>query len=83
MNILFIYPNDSSQLGFNYGVAHISAMLKKAGHRVELLQFCSDLATLPTQQEFTDRIQETQPDIIGFSVSWTSLDIAPAFAIGM
>ena len=68
MNILFIYPNDSSQLGFNYGVAHISAVLKKAGHRVELLQFCSDLATLPTQDEFTDRIQQIRPDIIGFSV---------------
>jgi hypothetical protein len=24
-----------------------------------------------------------ESDIIGFSVSWTSLDIAPAFAIGM
>ena len=68
MNILFIYPNDSSQLGFNYGLAHISAMLKKAGHCVKLLQFCSDLAILPTKQEFTDQIHQIKPDIIGFSV---------------
>ena len=36
MKILFIYPNAGSQLGFNYGIAHLSAILGKAGHRVAL-----------------------------------------------
>jgi len=68
MKILFIYPNDSSQLGFNYGLSHISAMLKKAGHSVKLLQLCSDLSKLPTKQEYTDNLKQINPDIIGFSV---------------
>jgi len=33
MKILFIYPNAGSQLGFNYGIAHLSAVLKEAGHQ--------------------------------------------------
>jgi len=31
MKILFLYPNAGSQLGFNYGIAHLSAVLKQAG----------------------------------------------------
>ena len=68
MKILFIYPNDSSQLGFNYGVAHISAVLKKAGHTVELVQCCHELSTLPAEEEFIARLKQSAPDIIGFSV---------------
>ena len=68
MNILFIYPNAGSQLGFNYGVAHMSAVLKKAGHHVELRQMCEDLGPLPTKDEFITSLMDINPDIIGFSV---------------
>lgn len=68
MKILFIYPNAGSQLGFNYGVAHISAVLKKAGHHVEFRQLCEDLGPLPTKNEFVTDLKDMNPDIIGFSV---------------
>ena len=33
MRVLFIYPNLNAQIGFNYGIAAISGLLKAAGHR--------------------------------------------------
>lgn len=68
MKILFIYPNAGSQVGFNYGVAHMAAVLEQAGHEVVLWQMCEELAPLPTQAELTTRLQQLAPDLIGFSV---------------
>ncbi|MCD6186111.1 MAG: cobalamin-dependent protein, partial [Deltaproteobacteria bacterium] len=68
MKILFIYPNEGSQLGFNYGVAHIAAVLKKAGHKVELLQLCGEIGNLPSKDEFCNSVKQINPDLIGFSV---------------
>jgi len=68
MKILFIYPNAGSQLGFNYGLAHLSAVLKAAGHEVALWQLCEDIEPLPTQAQFSERIRREAADIIGFSV---------------
>jgi len=68
MKILFIYPNAGSQLGFNYGVACLSAILKAKGHDVELLHLCEELAPLPAENEFCAKVQAIAPDVIGFSV---------------
>ena len=68
MKILFIYPNAGSQLGFNYGIAHLSAVLKEAGHHVALWQLCEDIAPLPSEEEFINRLKREAADIIGFSV---------------
>jgi radical SAM superfamily enzyme YgiQ (UPF0313 family) len=68
MKILFIYPNAGSQLGFNYGIAHLSAVLKEAGHDVALWQLCEDIEPLPTEEQFTERLGAEAADIIGFSV---------------
>ena len=68
MKILFIYPNAGSQLGFNYGIAHLSAVLKQAGHQVALWQLCEDIAPLPSKEEFCTRLKQEAADIIGFSV---------------
>jgi anaerobic magnesium-protoporphyrin IX monomethyl ester cyclase len=68
MKVLFIYPNAGSQVGFNYGVAHLSGVLKAAGHRTQLWQLCEDIAPLPTRAEFTARLRQSAPDLIGFSV---------------
>jgi anaerobic magnesium-protoporphyrin IX monomethyl ester cyclase len=68
MKVLFIYPNAGSQLGFNYGVAHMAAVLKQAGHSVAFRQLCEDLGPLPTQAEFVDFLKGVKPDVIGFSV---------------
>ena len=37
MRVLFIYPNLNAQIGFNYGVAFLSAVLKFHGHETALL----------------------------------------------
>ena len=68
MKILFIYPNAGSQLGFNYGIAHLSAVLKKAGHEVTLWQLCEDIEPLPSKEQFISRLKQDAPDIVGFSV---------------
>ena len=68
MKILFIYPNENSQIGFNYGLAYISAVLKKAGHQTDLWQLCEEIEPLPTKHEFIRRLQKAGPDLIGFSV---------------
>jgi radical SAM superfamily enzyme YgiQ (UPF0313 family) len=68
MKILFIYPNAGSQLGFNYGLAHLSAVLKEAGHEVALWQLCEDIAPLPTEEQYINRIKQEAADVIGFSV---------------
>jgi radical SAM superfamily enzyme YgiQ (UPF0313 family) len=68
MKILFVYPNAGSQLGFNYGIAHLSAVLKKAGHKVSLIQLCEQLSALPSREDFVARVKEENPDIVGFSV---------------
>lgn len=68
MKTLFVYPNAGSQLGFHYGIAHMSAVLKQAGHTVDLWQLCEDIAPLPSKEEFINRLKETAPDIVGFSV---------------
>jgi len=68
MKILFIYPNEGSQLGFNYGVAHIAAVLKKADHEVELLQLSGEIGNLPSKTEFCAKITQAASDIVAFSV---------------
>jgi radical SAM superfamily enzyme YgiQ (UPF0313 family) len=68
MKILFIYPNAGSQLGFNYGISHLSAVLKGAGHDVALWQLCEDIEPLPSEEQFARRLKREAADIIGFSV---------------
>jgi len=68
MKILFIYPNADSQPGFNYGLAHMAAVLKAHGHQVELWHLCEDLAPLPHKESFQNNLRDSKPDVIGFSV---------------
>jgi anaerobic magnesium-protoporphyrin IX monomethyl ester cyclase len=80
MKILFIYPNAGSQLGFNYGVAHLSAVLREAGHAVVLWQLCEDIAPLPSEAQFIKRLQQEAADIIGFSVVTNQWPLAKKLA---
>jgi len=68
MKILFLYPNAGSQLVFNYGIAHLSGVLKQAGHEVALWQLCDDIEPLPSEEQFINRLRQESADIIGFSV---------------
>ncbi|MCJ7778460.1 MAG: cobalamin B12-binding domain-containing protein, partial [Sedimentisphaerales bacterium] len=64
MKVLFIYPSAQSQLGFNYGVAHIAAVLKQAGHQVSSWQLCEDIEPLPAEEKFIARVVDEKPDIL-------------------
>jgi hypothetical protein len=66
MKIFLIYPNSGSQVGFNYGAAHIASVLKAAGHQVQFWQLCEDLEPLPDKNEFIARIQKEAPDLLAF-----------------
>jgi len=68
MKILIIYPNSESQVGFNYGVACLSAELKQHGHQVAFWQLCEEIAPLPDEARVADVLESEQPDLIGFSV---------------
>ena len=68
MKILFLYPNAGAQVAFNFGLAHLAAPLRHAGHEVACWQLCEDLAPLPTREEFIARLRREAPDLVGFSV---------------
>jgi anaerobic magnesium-protoporphyrin IX monomethyl ester cyclase len=68
MKIFFIYPSAESQLGFNYGIAHMASVLKQAGHHVGFWQLCEDIEPLPDEEKFIARIISEAPDILAFSV---------------
>ncbi len=68
MKVLFLYPSTDSQVGFSYGIAHMAAMLRRAGHEVGFWQLCEELEPLPTEPQFVQRIARENPDILAFSV---------------
>ncbi len=68
MKVLFIYPSTDSQVGFNYGVAHMAALLKRAGHEVGFWQLCEEVDPLPDERQFVQRVAQEKPDVLAFSV---------------
>jgi anaerobic magnesium-protoporphyrin IX monomethyl ester cyclase len=68
MNVLFVYPNVKGQLGFHYGLASLSAVLKRAGHRTALLNLNEAWEPLPSPEEFRARVRAFSPGLVGFSV---------------
>src|SRR3990167_654619 len=68
MKVLFIYPNVNAQVGFNYGLAFISAVLKKHGHTTRLLNLNEKLYKLPSDEEIVKYIRDYDPGLIGMSV---------------
>ncbi len=68
MKVLFIYPNLYAQIGFNYGLAYISATLKAEGHDVRLLNINEKLDFPLDHDLIRKHVEEYKPDLIGFSV---------------
>jgi anaerobic magnesium-protoporphyrin IX monomethyl ester cyclase len=68
MRVFFLYPSTDSQVGFNYGVAHMAALLKQAGHEVGFWQLCDEIEPLPTEAQFVQRLTLEKPDLLAFSV---------------
>jgi anaerobic magnesium-protoporphyrin IX monomethyl ester cyclase len=67
MRVLFVYPNLYTQMGFNHGLAALSAVLKEAGHETELLNLNENLPPVPTEEEAWELVQAWSPGLIGFS----------------
>lgn len=66
MKILFIFPKINSGAVWQVGIASLSAVLKTAGHHVDLFEMDDlnqDLARL------LNYIQESRPDLIGISTN--------------
>jgi radical SAM superfamily enzyme YgiQ (UPF0313 family) len=67
MKVLFIYPNLNAQVGFNYGVAFLSACLKERGHSTALLDINENLGFDLDLAEIRRKVTAFAPDLIGFS----------------
>jgi radical SAM superfamily enzyme YgiQ (UPF0313 family) len=68
MKVLFIYPNLSAQIGFNYGVAFLSAVLKEDNHTTALLNINEKLGYSLDLQRIINDVKAFAPDLIAFSV---------------
>ena len=68
MRVLFIYPNLNAQVGFNYGVAFLSACLKQHGHSTALLDINENLGFELDLSKIREKVTAFAPDLIGFSV---------------
>ncbi len=80
MKVLFLYPNSNSQVGFNYGISHLSAMLRRAGHKVGFWQLCEEVAPLPGREEFIKRVREEKANLLAFSVVTNQWEYAKTLA---
>ncbi len=67
MRVLFVYPNLNTQMGFNHGLAAISAVLKVNGHETRLVNLNEKLPPVPSTQDLMDLIAEWQPGMVAFS----------------
>ena len=67
MRVLFVYPNLYTQMGFNHGLASLSAWLKHHGHETRLLNLNENLPPVPSRDEILDLVREWQPGMIAFS----------------
>ena len=65
--VLFVYPNLYTQMGFNHGLASLSATLKRAGHETKLLNLNENLPPVPTSDDVVAEVRAWRPTLIGFS----------------
>ncbi len=67
MRVLFVYPNLYTQMGFNHGLASLSAVLKHAGHETRMLNLNENLPPVPSDEEIVALVREWRPGVVGFS----------------
>ncbi len=80
MRVLFIYPNLNCQIGFNYGVACLSAALKSRGHETRLLNLNEKLGPVPDDEAILREIDAWKPGVAGFSAVTTQFEYAKRIA---
>jgi len=79
MKILFINFNIGSTPGINNGLAILSAILKKKGHKVDLIFVCEDLDYGFDLRRIEKDITGLAPDMIGISLMETQIKYASSF----
>lgn len=67
MRVLFVYPNLYTQMGFNHGLASLSAVLKRAGHETRLVNLNENLPPVLGDEEVFELVRDWEPGLIGFS----------------
>jgi radical SAM superfamily enzyme YgiQ (UPF0313 family) len=67
MRILFVYPNLYTQMGFNHGLASLSAVLKAAGHETRLVNLNENLPPVPSREDVRELVRTWQPGVVAFS----------------
>jgi len=67
MRVLFVYPNLYTQMGFNHGLASLSAVLRRAGHETRLVNLNENLPPVPDREEVLALVRSWRPGLIGFS----------------
>lgn len=67
MRVLFVYPNLYTQMGFNHGLASLSAQLLRAGHETRLVNLNENLPPVVTPEEILDLVEKWGPGMLAFS----------------
>lgn len=67
MRVLFVYPNLYTQMGFNHGLAALSAVLKRAGHATRLVNLNENLPPVPTDEDLFEAVRSFGAGLIAFS----------------
>jgi anaerobic magnesium-protoporphyrin IX monomethyl ester cyclase len=67
MRVLFVYPNLYTQMGFNHGLASLSACLKREGHETRLVNLNENLPPVPTRAEILALVRDWKPGLVAFS----------------
>lgn len=67
MRVLFVYPNLYTQMGFNHGLASLSAVLKQHGHETRLVNLNENLPPVPSRDELVELVRSWRPGLIGVS----------------
>ena len=67
MRVLFVYPNLYTQMGFNHGLASLSACLQERGHETQLVNLNENLPPVPTPEDVLARVRAWEPGVIAFS----------------
>ena len=68
MRVLFVYPNLHAQIGFNYGIAYLSAFLQQGGHVTRLLNINESLGYPLDMGRIIRDLTKFSPDLVGFSM---------------
>ena len=67
MKVLFIYPNLYTQMGFNHGLAALSASLLVSGHETKLINLNENLGAVPSDDEVLADLLDWGAGVVAFS----------------